>query len=156
MGNWGSKTDSIKQNAPDLTSVKDRSRAVVSNIHDKLQPHLPDKKTWPEIATNLAKKTATVAVREVAKWVPGGSIVYNVVSQSHSRSSNKISKEHTEELKELKDKVKKLEKKLSDSKKSVEELKDKVKKLEKELGDSKKSVEHAQMPKPTTKLRSKI
>ncbi|KAI9186249.1 hypothetical protein LWI28_015256 [Acer negundo] len=106
-----------------------------------------------KIAADLLIKSARFAFRE---GVPGGSIVYNVVSQSHSRSSNKISKEHIEELKGLKDKVKKLEKELSDLKKSDEELKDKVKKLEKELSDSKKSVEHAQMPKPTTKLQSKI
>ncbi|TXG67127.1 hypothetical protein EZV62_008402 [Acer yangbiense] len=144
MGIWdytSSTTDSIKRNAPDLTSVKgfcwssyDKSRAAVTIIHnavrvntvDKLYPYLPDVETRSDIATNLAKKTATVAVREGVKLVSiqsngllivGGSIVYNVVSQSHSRSSDKISKEHTEELKELKDKVKKLEKELSDSKK---------------------------------------
>ncbi|TXG67124.1 hypothetical protein EZV62_008399 [Acer yangbiense] len=98
MGIWyciSSTTDSIKRNAPDLTSVKgfcrrsyDNSRAAVAIIHnavrvktvDKLYPHLPDVETRSEIATNLAKKTATVAVREGAKLVPGGSTVYDIVS----------------------------------------------------------------------------
>ncbi|KAK2639206.1 hypothetical protein Ddye_027004 [Dipteronia dyeriana] len=137
MGIWDdicSKTDSIKRNAPD------RSRAAVLKIHDKLQPHLPDEETRFKIAADLLINSARFAFFEGVKIVPGGSIVYNIVSQSqsHSVSGKKISKEHTEELKELKDKVKKLEKELSDSKKSVEKLKDKVKKLEKELRDSKK------------------
>ncbi|KAK3199191.1 hypothetical protein Dsin_022606 [Dipteronia sinensis] len=97
MGIWDdicSKTDSIKRNAPD------RSRAAVSKIHDKLQPHLPDEETRFKIAADLLINSARFAFREGVKFVP-------------------------EELKELKDKVKKLEKELSDSKKSVEKLKDK-------------------------------
>ncbi|KAK1584675.1 hypothetical protein Q3G72_035130 [Acer saccharum] len=99
MGIWdytSSTTDSIKQNAPDLTSVKgfcwssyDNSRAAVTIIHnavrvntvDKLYPCLPDVETRWDIATNMAKKIATVAVREGAKWVPGGSTVYDIVLQ---------------------------------------------------------------------------
>ncbi|KAH7569245.1 hypothetical protein JRO89_XS06G0130100 [Xanthoceras sorbifolium] len=131
MGIWdhiSSKTDSIKRNAPHLTSsVKDlcqnsydHSRVAVNKIHDTVK-----------IAADLAKNSARFAFRVL----PGGSMVYNIVSQSHSVSGNKISKEHSEELKDLKDKVRR---------------------LEEEASDCKKSVERTELPKPTTKLQSKI
>ncbi|KAL5737925.1 hypothetical protein ACOSP7_030686 [Xanthoceras sorbifolium] len=154
MGIWdhiSSKTDSIKRNAPHLTSsVKDlcqnsydHSRVAVNKIHDtvkvnaveKLLPHLPDEETRSKIAADLAKNSARFAFREGLKFLPGGSMVYNIVSQSHSISGNKISKEHSEELKDLKDKVRR---------------------LEEEVSDCKKSVEQTELPKPTTKLQSKI
>ncbi|KAL5840069.1 hypothetical protein ACOSQ4_012677 [Xanthoceras sorbifolium] len=154
MGIWdhiSSKTDSIKRNAPHLTSsVKDlcqnsydHSRVAVNKIHDtvkvnaveKLLPHLPDEETRSKIAADLAKNSARFAFREGLKFLPGGSMVYNIVSQSHSVSGNKISKEHSEELKDLKDKVRR---------------------LEEEASDCKKSVERTELPKPTTKLQSKI
>ncbi|KAL5802753.1 hypothetical protein ACOSQ3_031203 [Xanthoceras sorbifolium] len=154
MGIWdyiSSKIDSIKRNARHLASpVKDlcqssygHSRVAVHKIHDtvkvnaveKLLPHMPEEETRSKIAANLAKNSARLAFREGLKFLPGGSIVYDIVSQSLSVSGNKISKEHSKELKDLKDKVRR---------------------LEEEVSDCKKSVEQTELPKPTTKLQSKI
>ncbi|KAJ0103071.1 hypothetical protein Patl1_04550 [Pistacia atlantica] len=117
---------------------------------EKLNQHLPDEVTTSKIAENLAKKSAAVAVQEGLKFVPGvknkkslnveeeliwnmgtvcisGPIVYKIVNRS--LGDDKKSKEHKKDVQELKDK----------------ELKDKVGRMEKELSDCRKSLEQTKI-----------
>ena len=92
MGVWefvNATTDKVKQNAPDLTTVKGACRstygygwttvakldnAVRENVVPTLNRYLPDDEGWVRIGrftTTLAKNTATFAFREGIKSVPG-------------------------------------------------------------------------------------
>ncbi|GAY52496.1 hypothetical protein KPL70_026555 [Citrus sinensis] len=142
--------DSIKRNTPNLTAVKgicwysyDYSRAAVTNIHsavtvngkavvEKVNQNLPDQETRSEIATNLVKNSASFAVNEGLKLVPGGSAVANIVYRSLPNDKTKLQKN-----------------------KDLLELKDKVERLEKELRDYEKLLDKTEIQKPTVELKSK-
>ncbi|KAJ0046070.1 hypothetical protein Pint_04438 [Pistacia integerrima] len=126
-----STCDSMKRNAPNPSSVKhlywssyDYSRAAVAKIHnvfpdkaviEKLNQHLPDEDARYKIAENLAKNSAAAAVREGLKFVPGGLILYDIFNRSvrYDRKSN----DHKKDLQEVKDRVDRMEKELSDCRK---------------------------------------
>ncbi|KAL5736215.1 hypothetical protein ACOSP7_030685 [Xanthoceras sorbifolium] len=154
---WSSY-DSIKRSAPDPSSVQgfywstyDNSCAAVTRIHDavrvnaveKLNPYLPDAETRSKIAINLAKQTAIFAVREGARSFPGGSRVYDIVSQSIPASGSihgeKKSKEN-KDLQELKDRVGR-----------TENERDKVKQ---ELNDCRRLLEQLEMHKLIMELKT--
>ncbi|KAK0600903.1 hypothetical protein LWI29_019431 [Acer saccharum] len=153
-GLYWSSYDSIKRNAPDLTSVKgfywssyDYSRAAVTIIHNavrvntvnKLYPYWPDVETRWDIATNMAKKTATVAVREGAKLVPGGSTVYDIVLQSIPKEKKAT------DLKEFKDKVRQMETEQDRMKHEQDRMKHEQDRMKHELNDHKRLLEQHEM-----------
>lgn len=118
--------------------ILDYSRAAITKIHNVFTEHCPDEDTRSKIAKNFA----VAAVKEGLEFVPGvvyfsyfyfichlllskldfycisgGSRVYNIVHRSLSH--DKKPRGHEIELQELKDKVRGLEKELSEHRRLI-------------------------------------
>ncbi|KAF4384327.1 hypothetical protein F8388_004560 [Cannabis sativa] len=138
MGLWDyitATTDSLKNNTPDLTLVKnwcstsygytkyavtDIGGAIKDNAGKVITRYGPDEKTKSKLVP-LATSVAKYSVVEGLKFVPGGVPTYNVLKKSFN-DLKKLEEDPKVEVKNLEDKVRVLEKEVEKVKKLVEEM----------------------------------